>query len=275
MSGRSPQAEVPLPLAPLGNPGRVLDLQSSRVDNCPRSALPHPHSVSLPSKAPVQLDWSEDAMIFVRVCCLVFVATLLMVQSGPVTLSHRPSSSGLQSGVSQPDVATQDRIAESYGKLPLSFEANHGQTDAQVKFLSRGPGYTLFLTGDEAVFSFPGNKANRDASVISRQSRPILVTPATNAVLRMKLAKANPAAEPTGERALAGKSNYFVGSDAKKWQSNVPTYTKVKYEGVYPGIDLVYYGNLRQLEYDFIVAPGADPDRIQFDILGAKSVWRD
>jgi len=213
-------------------------------------------------------------MISIRVCCLLFITTLLLVQSGSVTLSHQPPpSSSLQNAVSQPDPAARDRIVQSYGKLPLSFEANQGQTDAQVRFLSRGPGYTLFLTGDEAVFSFGGSKVKDGAPAISRQVRPS--PPASNAVLRMKLVKANAAAEPTGEDQLPGQTNYFVGNDSKKWHSNVPTYAKVKYEGVYPGIDLVYYGNQRQLEYDFIVAPGADPRRIQFDVLGASEITRD
>ena len=213
-------------------------------------------------------------MISIRVCCLLFITTLLLVQSGSVTLSHQPPpSSSLQNAVSQPDPAARDRIVQSYGKLPLSFEANQGQTDAQVRFLSRGPGYTLFLTGDEAVFSFGGSKVKDGAPAISRQVRPS--PPASNAVLRMKLVKANAAAEPTGEDQLPGQTNYFVGNDSKKWHSNVPTYAKVKYKGVYPGIDLVYYGNQRQLEYDFIVAPGADPRRIQFDVLGASEITRD
>ena len=84
----------------------------------------------------------------------------------------------------------------------------------------------------------------------------------TGGVLRMKLRNANPAAKVTGADELAGTSNYFIGNDPAKWRTNVPTYAKVKYEGIYPGIDLVYYGNQRQLEYDFIVAPGADPRRI-------------
>jgi len=74
---------------------------------------------------------------------------------------------------------------------------------------------------------------------------------------------------------LPGKSNYFRGNDPKKWHTDVPTYAKVKYEGIYPGVDLVYYGNQRQLEYDFIVAPGADPRRIQFDVRGANRIRRD
>jgi hypothetical protein len=91
----------------------------------------------------------------------------------------------------------------------------------------------------------------------------------------MKLRDANPAAKVTGIDELAGTSNYFIGNDPKKWHSHVSTYAKVKYEGIYSGIDLVYYGNQRQLEYDFIVAPGADPRRIAFDIRGAQLIRRD
>jgi len=97
----------------------------------------------------------------------------------------------------------------------------------------------------------------------------------TGGVLRMKLRNANPAAKITGMDELAGTSNYFIGNDPAKWRTNVPTYAKVKYEGIYSGIDLVYYGNQRQLEYDFIVAPGADPRRIAFDVRGAKRIRRD
>jgi hypothetical protein len=91
----------------------------------------------------------------------------------------------------------------------------------------------------------------------------------------MKLRNANPAAKVTGSDELAGTSNYFIGNDPTKWRTNVPTYAKVKYEGIYSGIDLVYYGNQRQLEYDFIVAPGADPHRIAFDVSGAKRIRQD
>jgi hypothetical protein len=97
----------------------------------------------------------------------------------------------------------------------------------------------------------------------------------TGSVLRMKLRDANPAARVTGMEESAGTSNYFIGNDPAKWHSGVPTYAKVKYEAIYSGIDLVYYGNHRQLEYDFILAPGADPRRIEFDVRGAKRIRRD
>jgi hypothetical protein len=69
---------------------------------------------------------------------------------------------------------------------------------------------------------------------------------------------------------LPGKVNYFRGNDPKKWQSNIPTYLRVKYESLYPGVDLVYYGNQQQLEYDFIVAPAADPKNILLEFDGAE-----
>jgi hypothetical protein len=198
---------------------------------------------------------------------------LFLVGTSTLAFAQSNSKHRLPAGLSQTDQAVQRKTVEGYGNLPLSFEANSGQTDAEVKFLSRGHGYTLFLTGDEAVFSMRASKAV--PSVAGHHSQREPVEPTTNAALRMKLVKANPAAKVTGEEELPGKSNYFIGNDAKKWRSNVPTYGKVKYEGIYSGIDLVYYGNQRQLEYDFVVAPGADPRRIQFDVRGAKRISRD
>ena len=165
--------------------------------------------------------------------------------------------------VGKSDAATQVRMSEAYGKLPLSFEANQGQTDAQVNFLSRGSGYTLFLTATEAVLSL-----RESAAPSSGEARDTQVT--TGTVLRMQLIGANPAPAVAGLERLPGQVNYFIGHDPARWRSNVPLYGKVKYEGVYPGIDLVYYGNQRQLEYDFVVAPGASPNAIRLELEGAE-----
>src|SRR5579863_10111530 len=139
----------------------------------------------------------------------------------------------------------------TYGKLPLSFEPNQGQSDARVKFLSRASGFTLFVTADEAVF------AGRDGSVE-----------------RMKLLRANRKLriEPLDKQ--PGISNYFIGNDPSKWQTNVTNYGKVALRGVYPGIDLIFYGNERQLEYDWVVAPGADPKQIRVKWEGPSQVTR-
>jgi hypothetical protein len=167
---------------------------------------------------------------------------------------------------------------ETYGKLPLSFEANWGQTDAQVKFLSRGSGYTLFLTGTEAVLSLRQNEESNQRGRKNQITQDrLLQTPARSksSVLRMSLIGANPAAEVSGLEKLPGKSNYFVGNDPEKWHANLPHYARVHYQNVYPGIDLAYYGKQRQLEYDFIVKPGADPNQIRLGFDGAKEIWID
>ena len=229
--------------------------------------------------------------------------------------------------------AAQPRLVGSYGKLPLSFEVNKGQTDSTVKFLARGSGYSLFLTGDEAVLALrksgvrsqkpvgpafgpthqgsadlafrsaafpawlrsrgletnartadpetPSGRGPKTGSALhllptagqfknSFASNPESRTPDPEspipAVLRMKLMGANPQARLSGLEELPGKSNYFIGNDPTKWRTSVPNYAKVKYANVYPGVDLVYYGNQGQLEYDFVVQPGADPRPIQLAI---------
>src|SRR5438552_2973962 len=165
--------------------------------------------------------------------------------------------------------ATKQQVLVAYGKLPLIFEANQGQTDPQVKFLSRGSGYTLFLTPTVAVLALREGASARnvvDGSPAAKRERG---QPLQGTVLRMKLLGANPTPGVTGVEELRGRSNYFIGNDPAKWRANVPTYAKVEYRDVYPGVNLVYYGNQRQLEFDFIVAPGADPQRIRLRVEGA------
>jgi hypothetical protein len=168
---------------------------------------------------------------------------------------------------------TKARLLESYGKLPLSFEANQGQTDPHVKFLSRGRGYELFLTSRQAVLAL-GTARSTDGGALHGQDKS--PEPHKNAaspeVLRMELLGANPSPEISGIDELAGRSNYFLGNDPQKWRTNIPNYAKVLYRDVYPGVDLVYYGNQRQMEYDWVAAPGADLSKIRFSIQGAEGV---
>ena len=88
-------------------------------------------------------------------------------------------------------------------------------------------------------------------------------------VLRMKLVGANSAPKIEGSDQLPGKSNYFIGNDPSKWRRGIPQYARVNYESVYPGVNLTYYGNQGQLEYDFRVAPGADPNQIALTFEGS------
>jgi hypothetical protein len=171
------------------------------------------------------------------------------------------------------------RIVQGYAMLPLSFEPNAGQSRGEVKFLARGPGYTLFLTGDEAVLSLkkPGRMAPSskvENFAVARNSKLGRVSKNARAktqasLLRVSLLNSNPHVRLTGMAELPGKVNYFIGNNPKKWRTNLSTYGKVEYKSVYPGVDMVYYGNQGgQLEYDFIVAPGADPSPIGLEVRG-------
>src|SRR4051812_25548152 len=153
--------------------------------------------------------------------------------------------------------APRSRLNETYGKLPLNFEANQGQSDGRVKFISRGGGYTLFLASNEAVLrmrnvqrSKQGAQEGNDTQLqIHTVSHPLEST----AVLRMRFAGGNDCAEVTGEDELAGRSNYLIGNDPDRWLANLPNYRRVRVRNVYPGIDVLYYGDGRQLEYDLVV----------------------
>jgi hypothetical protein len=164
-----------------------------------------------------------------------------------------PAISPFPSPSRAPQIAAV-QIARAYGQIPLIFEANQGQSDAQVKFLAHGNGYGLFLTAEEAVLvlQHPAARAGLPAHPAS--------------VVRLKLAKANPSPEVSAVDELPGKSNYLVGRDPRKWHRNVPQFSRVRYRSVYPGIDLVYYGRPGQLEYDFEIAPGADPSQVSWRV---------
>ena len=160
--------------------------------------------------------------------------------------------------------------SQAYGKLPLSFEANEGQTDPQVTFLSRGNGYSLFLTQTEAVLvlkkaarddkAHPGGlprQAINDQPKTSHSSLPA-------AVLRMKLVGGNASARIAGAGELPGKSNYFVGSDPKQWRANLGNYTKVEYPATsIPESTSFTTAISASSSNDFVVAPGADPKAIR------------
>ena len=168
-----------------------------------------------------------------------------------------------------PEPKVVARLQTTYGALPLSFEANQGQATAEARFLARGTGYTLWLTATDVVLALkPGASQATETGRTQRPDGAPTDEPATP-ILRLQLLKANHAPKVTGDELLPGKVHYFLGNDPKQWRTNIPTYAKIRYHDVYPGIDLVYYGYQRQLEYDFIVTPGADPQTIALGFAGA------
>jgi uncharacterized repeat protein (TIGR01451 family) len=150
-----------------------------------------------------------------------------------------------------PASASHPEVVASYGRLPLHFEPNLKQTTGEVRFLARGGGMMAFFTETETVM------------VLGRGKQ---------AVVRMRLEKAGMPRRIAGVEKLPGISNYFIGNNPARWRTDVPHYARLQYEGVYPGIDLVWYGNQRRLEYDFVVAPGADARQIQVAYEGLESL---
>ena len=152
----------------------------------------------------------------------------------------------------QADNSSPIKLDAHFGRLPIAFEANAGQADRSVKFVARGLGYTVALTPTEAILALRKGQQTE--------------------VVRMTLVGASAEPRVEGRDALAGRTNYYAGNDRANWHTNIPTFAKVRYESVYPGVDLVYYGNQRQLEYDFIVAPGARPSAIALSFAGARDM---
>lgn len=250
-----------------------------------------------------------------KIGAFIYLGLYLLVVATTLPPFHKPTtrkaslSTGLTVAAGEIPAASKQQIQAACARLPLRFEANQGQTDDQVRFLSRAGGYTLFLTSTEAVLELRAldrqlrnseyGMRNEEAGIGFRQSRrqdyDDLQSPThsvysttrnqqnprsairnlqwpQSAVLHVKLVGTNPAAEIFGLDELPGKSHYLVGNDPKQWRTNVPAYTRVKYRDVYRGIDLVYYGKQGQLEYDWVLGPGADPKTIAFGFQGADKI---
>ena len=169
---------------------------------------------------------------------------LILTGGGSLTTLFTPEVSKLQ---------PPDQAGVLAATIPLAFEANEGQADSKVRYLARGPGYSLLLGPEEATLV----------------AKPTGKTSAPPDAVQMRLIDAATSPRITPQDPLPGRSHYLVGSDANNWTTEVAHYGKVEYEGVYPGVDLVYYGNPGGLEYDFIVSPGADPNRIAVTFEGA------
>jgi len=170
--------------------------------------------------------------------------------SQPLFASHPTPS------VPAPGAQRAKQVLATYSHLPLIFEPNRGQTDASVRFLARGSGYGLYLTPNQAVLAF---QPTTDSQHPAR------------AVVSMKLVGAAAAVEPQGDLQLPGKSNYFIGNDPAQWHRDIPQFARVRYRNVYPGVDLMYYGNRGRLEYDFEVAPGSDPAQVALEFQGSRN----
>jgi hypothetical protein len=208
---------------------------------------------------------------------LLIISTLGLYIILPVALEKVPQIESRADSI-RTDLKV-DSIAQGIGfkKMPLRFEVNRGQTDAQVRFIARTSDSTLFLATGEAVLRLPKlseQAVTKDAR--HRAKLEAITQPDECAAIRFHPTKSNPQPRITGLDRLPGVSNYFIGNDPRKWRRGVEAYAKVKYENVYPGIDLIYYGNDDgEIEYDFKVAAGANPEQIAMSVEGADGVELD
>jgi hypothetical protein len=216
-------------------------------------------------------------LIFVLLCGLTLVVALVVTTGDPSRAQTREPVSA------SPDETTSSakQTLESYGRIELAFESNRGQTDPRFNFLARGAGYTMFLSAAEAAFVMRNSDCglqNEEAARLTAntaRTRPeknpqTSICSPQSKLLRLQLVGANPSARGAALNPLAGIVNYFIGDTQARWQANIPTFSRVRYTDVYPGVDVVYYGNQRQLEYDFVVAPGRDPEAISLQFTGAE-----
>ncbi len=195
--------------------------------------------------------------------------SVLSISFAESQLPHKPASQD----------ASQARATEAhiYQSVPISFEANQGQTDSRVKYLSRGPGYSLFLSPGRAELAVREAAANQpqnqQTSFVQLGDSGAGSTSVRH--IGIQLLGANPNASITGSDELPGKSNYLIGNDPAKWRTGVAHFARVTYRQLYPGVDMVYYGHGGELESDFIVVPGADPGKIQLAIQNAAQIHVD
>ena len=163
-------------------------------------------------------------------------------------------------------------LTERFSQLPISFEENRGQAASSIKYQSRVPGYRFRFASSEAFVEMETDAREADTiashgiAAGSREKR---------ASLRLGFPGSNPSVCPKGEGQLAGTSNYFIGTDPRQWLENVPTYARVKYDTLYTGVDVAFYGNQQRLEYDFTVAPGARYEIIRIGFEGADRIRLD
>jgi hypothetical protein len=179
--------------------------------------------------------------------------------------------------------AQRAKIGARFDALPVAFEANAGQTDPQVKYMARGNGYSLFLTRDEAVFAVRSSASVSDQSQAARlpgklsfRTRRLNVQTSDKiAAIRMQPVGGNSHALISPGSEVPGTINYYLGNDPSKWVQGAKQYSAVTYHDVYPGVNLAFHGEQRQLEFDFIVSPGANPAPIQLGFKGANKIATD
>ena len=247
------------------------------------------------SKPSAARKFMPAVWIVAVLCAAVSLVAIALVGAG--VRSHRAVATAqpvvAKTPATTPTVDQNSRVRARLGTLPLAFEANQGQTDPQVKYLARGNGYKLFLTSSDAVLSLTSgspSRISRPKQIMEQRipgfspktrkliRRPQLRTsrkPSSVASLRIHMLNGSDHAQIVGEDVMASRVNYFVGNDPHKWRKGISEYARVSYKDVYPGVNLAYHGRNNRLEFDFVVAPGANPRPIVLSFPGTHRLATD
>ncbi|HEX4946939.1 MAG TPA: hypothetical protein VFZ34_09755, partial [Blastocatellia bacterium] len=197
----------------------------------------------------------------------------------PQGLSGQVGQGNKSISANQIQPGSKQQMVEKFGQLPLSFEANQGQAGDPIKFISRGSGYALYLTPTGTILSLRRTGATADTQPIIVNNQQVISPPSEQSdkqdMLQLRFPGANSVPLMEGIDKLPGKVNYFIGNEPQAWHKDIATYARVKYENLYPGVDMIWYGNQRQLEFDFVVAPGSSPRRVRLAFDGIRGLRLD
>ena len=193
---------------------------------------------------------------------LVAFAALIPASQAPnaehYSVGSKDSQSGAAAPVSEPAAAPQmseEAALDAYGKLPLSFVPNEGQTDEAVRYYAQGAGYGFFFTNEGAMLSFAEGKGRGGHA------------------LALDFLGADPHATLTAQKRLSGEVNYLVGDDPAKWQQGLPTHGELLYGGLWPGIDMAVRGEGGKLKYEFHLKPGSSVEDVRLGYRGAEGLY--
>ncbi|HTV60766.1 MAG TPA: SBBP repeat-containing protein [Verrucomicrobiae bacterium] len=218
---------------------------------------------------------------FIYIALAALIPALFLMRGAPTGKLDRSGRSAAQSNDLQTKAASSSKAlvnaswSERYRKLPMAFVANEGQASPETRFTSQGKGYSVLLANQGAILalreagarSAPGKSPKGFRAWSTKQIRK-----EETSVLALGLAGATLNAPMIGLDKLPGRTDFFIGDNRQNWRTNVPSYSQVKYEGVYPGVDLLFYGSQQHLEYDFNLAPGANAQEIALNVRGAKEL---
>lgn len=208
--------------------------------------------------------------------CIIILAIGLFPFTGlpfihPITTGSTSTQSDVPRSSSTP--AGPKKLSDDYARIPMSFERNLGQADATVKYLSRGRGYQVFLTEDDVVLRLTRTEPATSLDQTVAESRAVSADKSSQSSdIRLRFEGSRKGSRIVTREPLPGRSNYFIGNDPDKWIADIPNYARIEYRGVYPGIDLAFYGTQKSLEYDFIVSPGADTSAISVGFEGVDEI---